>query len=541
MANLNPIFISKCSIPSCDNEPVMSCDCTIPKSFICEAHLYNHIRNGIMHENFTPVLPREKISICLSFLRDQKNILQESIKTVIDDYTKAMIKIKNELDQEIQNLTESQDKVNKIIANIHRNYLIPNRNINQEILKLEVDKCLDFLRSSDLVNREMKQQDERSMENSGSLTEEYQSNRDIKEEGKEEEKAEIHQIEIGMQEDANFTTNRQIVPDTQNNYQKLKRENFCLTTKNQKMLKEFILLYKDYLYYKKKSNNIHEGSEDEPSPRKIQKVKMNLCHSIFHWNTLLFFEDNTKTLLIKHFDIFLGGSERKVLEKKELVLQEPIGQHISMCQLPDEEVFCFGNCYDNNYTGLTFTVHSKNFTVHTLPKGTPIYKTSTCYYDGCVYAFGGERHGSKYINFAEKYNISEVKWHRIKDLPVPCSKCTVTAFNGNIYITGWNYDKVYLYNPAANDYSPKLELTAGLTKILFCKNTQIYVLQEKEVFIWNKDTDATTVIKIDQDWTTEISYKTLYGKNLYFACENGHCFKYNQKCLLTPAFTIFDN
>ncbi|CAG9321851.1 unnamed protein product [Blepharisma stoltei] len=80
-----------------------------------------------------------------------------------------------------------------------------------------------------------------------------------------------------------------------------------------------------------------------------------------------------------------------------LLPENNIDERISICQLPDNKLFCYGNTIGwADLSGITFIIN-ENYEVQVLPTGTPSLGCFGTYYKDCVYIFGCE--------FVERFNL----------------------------------------------------------------------------------------------------------------------------------------
>lgn len=113
-------------------------------------------------------------------------------------------------------------------------------------------------------------------------------------------------------------------------------------------------------------------------------------------NKILIFKQGTKIILSVNI-------ENLQVSDKNVNLPENIDSRICMCQIPDQNIFCFGNLLNTGkYTGISFII-DPNYRIKLLPRGFPCVGSGSIYYKGFVYVFGGFN-GSNLRN-AFKFNL----------------------------------------------------------------------------------------------------------------------------------------
>mmetsp|Transcript_10629 Transcript_10629/g.10660 ORF Transcript_10629/g.10660 Transcript_10629/m.10660 type:complete len:83 (+) Transcript_10629:691-939(+) len=80
-----------------------------------------------------------------------------------------------------------------------------------------------------------------------------------------------------------------------------------------------------------------------------------------------------------------------------------------MCVIPDEKIFCYGNCANGIFSGITFEISFYNGAIDKikdLKPGYPCLGAGIAYNNNYVYAFGGsDSYGE--ITHARKYSLND--------------------------------------------------------------------------------------------------------------------------------------
>lgn len=189
----------------------------------------------------------------------------------------------------------------------------------------------------------------------------------------------------------NLTYNADIKPDQDQKPEKLEAED------NKNVIKTEDHLKPDDHLIEEKQNIIsafnrsiindfkaEEKLEDLGMPRKIAKNSKDDRKALYH------FKDQLNEL--ERIDLY--NEDYDISSTEILNLPEIIDKHISMCLIKGKYIFCYGNKYHNNYTGLAFTVNKSDMKTVIKPYGNPCYQSRTIYFKQIVYAFGGiSQHG----------------------------------------------------------------------------------------------------------------------------------------------------
>jgi len=153
-----------------------------------------------------------------------------------------------------------------------------------------------------------------------------------------------------------------------------------------------------------------------------------------------------------------------------------ISNSMSLCQLPDNFIFCFGNVQNNTYSGLTFMMDDI-LNLELLSSGTPCIESGLTYYNNFIYAFGGyNRFGE--IDLAEKFSIIDLNWTKTEPLPAPSRGCSCLSFGDKLFISGINHNKLYVYDPIGSLYfTSPLKLIHGISRVMLAFKNNLILLE----------------------------------------------------------------
>mmetsp|Transcript_9508 Transcript_9508/g.9471 ORF Transcript_9508/g.9471 Transcript_9508/m.9471 type:complete len:131 (-) Transcript_9508:476-868(-) len=96
---------------------------------------------------------------------------------------------------------------------------------------------------------------------------------------------------------------------------------------------------------------------------------------------ILRFQERTSKIIITNLQTFS-------LKEQKLEIPEAMGIWSSMCLIPGNSHFCYGNYYNKECKGTAFII-SENKKIRKIPSGFPCNGAGTIYFQGSVYSFGG--------------------------------------------------------------------------------------------------------------------------------------------------------
>ncbi|CAG9325068.1 unnamed protein product [Blepharisma stoltei] len=128
-----------------------------------------------------------------------------------------------------------------------------------------------------------------------------------------------------------------------------------------------------------------------------------ICHLYTYSDSIFYFYGYSKEL--KEFNFI--SKQRKVYN---LDLRENIWNNISVCPLPNDRIFCYGNRANNSITGLTFIIE-KDKTISMLPEGKASCDSGSILYNNHIYSFGGV------LGVSVKFCLNKNTWKSCCQLP----------------------------------------------------------------------------------------------------------------------------
>ncbi|CAG9326604.1 unnamed protein product [Blepharisma stoltei] len=213
----------------------------------------------------------------------------------------------------------------------------------------------------------------------------------------------------------------------------------------------------------------------------------------------------------------------ETLSKSEspLYIQERISPFISMCRLPNSEVFCYGNG-----SGFTFTFNSQG-SFRQLWYGRPYYDSGCVYYNGNVYAFGGSS-GYRVVNRAYKFSLSKNQWSRLANMPAEFMLCSCAVLQHKIIISCSDGSRVY--DPEIDSYtelSPSSQINGLVVYVIrnrgyiFGSGGKIYESGVRNPYNWELSGNVTPLKN------TPFGYFGHYKDAFYFLLRDFCLYKFD--------------
>ncbi|CAG9310789.1 unnamed protein product [Blepharisma stoltei] len=171
----------------------------------------------------------------------------------------------------------------------------------------------------------------------------------------------------------------------------------------------------------------------------------------------------------KWTELWIYDTEESIKTTRLIDTPESLSNKTCVVQLPNSELFCFGNGPSSGFCCIIDLVTCR------VKKHLPYGRRSEClggvYYKGFVYIFGG---------WEAKFDLIESRWLKSERHLEASPGCSCVVFKEAILICGPFHNKVYKYDLAIESYSalnsPNLRLIAS--KLLFRGNSRIYLFQE---------------------------------------------------------------
>ncbi|CAG9325002.1 unnamed protein product [Blepharisma stoltei] len=110
-----------------------------------------------------------------------------------------------------------------------------------------------------------------------------------------------------------------------------------------------------------------------------------------------------------------SGKERM----KWLNVPERLDVGTSITQLPNGELFCYGN---STYSGITLIIDC-NFKYRLLPSGKPGWSSSAIYFNRNVYCFGGYDYHCQATYLSSRFDLIKKQWVNLAPMPQADFNC----------------------------------------------------------------------------------------------------------------------
>ncbi|CAG9316253.1 unnamed protein product [Blepharisma stoltei] len=196
-------------------------------------------------------------------------------------------------------------------------------------------------------------------------------------------------------------------------------------------------------------------------------------------------DDNYRTNLI------IYDTENQTEELKIIETPEPLNLFTCIAQLPNGNLFCFGN---GSCSGISLII-DENSRVRQLPSGTQCYSSSTIYFDHNIYCFGGYNECGEALTLSERFDLNENRWIKLSPLPQHDYWCHSIIFNRNILISGWNNKNVLIYSIDIESFSTipydfeayKIKILINSERMYLTEiNGSVYESEVSNEFVWRR-------------------------------------------------------
>ncbi|CAG9336094.1 unnamed protein product [Blepharisma stoltei] len=203
-------------------------------------------------------------------------------------------------------------------------------------------------------------------------------------------------------------------------------------------------------------------------------------------NTSLYLigEVNKKTSLI----VYNTEEEKENVKLLDTSLQ--LSDYTCIAQLPDNELFCFGNFPASGITSII----DRKLRVRILPSGTACSWSSAIYFNRNVYCFGGSDNTSRNLSLSERFNLDENRWIKLCPMPWADACCHSLIFNENVLIAGKFSWSIWLYSIATDSFSKipydfeyfaaKILINAGSLYLIESGKRKVYESEFGNEYVW---------------------------------------------------------
>lgn len=251
---------------------------------------------------------------------------------------------------------------------------------------------------------------------------------------------------------------------------------------------------------------------------------------------------NTQLSFFRHCTNQLVNLEIKDMNAslKSIEISESVRTSISICLLPDQTMFCYGNsilsrCLNEVHTGLAFSVDQNNhLKLH--KTGKENFYLNSVYHNGQIFAFGGVN------KLAERFDLYLDRWESCKDLPDGNYKNSFTCIVQNkLCVVGYHLNEVTLYDILNDSYEkiPNLALGGETTKCIFYDNQKAFLLEfpgkiyeTVDLIIWE------IVGSISVELSSVISYSVCYKSCFYIVSNQYQLLEFSTKTRILKLLKI---
>ncbi|CAG9325833.1 unnamed protein product [Blepharisma stoltei] len=277
-----------------------------------------------------------------------------------------------------------------------------------------------------------------------------------------------------------------------------------------------------YAKYTEKCNNISS---------KLELIISQCVDDIKYIYGIL--DDNEHQALLCIYD-----TENQRLNKIPIFTMEPLSSCILIIQLPNSELFCYGNSHhydsfvseDQSYeSGFSCILDLKTYSLKkVLPEGRECMRAGGIFYNQFVFVFGALNNGIA-LKLAEKFDLVENKWIELPPLPVEMYQTSCVIYDGEIWICGLSA-RLIKYDIEKSTYSTTLlPMEKENAKIIFIASSHIYIIEQSGIFQWTSNWSQVLRFNIDlkgniftiaSEFLLFISKNDLKGKINYYKFES---------------------
>ncbi|CAG9334789.1 unnamed protein product [Blepharisma stoltei] len=186
------------------------------------------------------------------------------------------------------------------------------------------------------------------------------------------------------------------------------------------------------------------------------------------------------------------------------------GIGISIAELPNGKLFCFGNY---PASGVTLII-DKDFKIQDLPSAALIKFSSAIYFKKNVYCFGGEDFKDTKLSLSRRFSLNVNRWFELPRMPNALYLCNCIIFDGNILISGALTRTLLLYSAYLNSFSViPYEFSVNWRKILVNAERRLYLIESMSGSIYESKIGSC------MDWTriadSTINFSPAQAYSLY--------------------------
>ncbi|CAG9317272.1 unnamed protein product [Blepharisma stoltei] len=483
---------SHCYKFACENKPTFLCHCAAKGCFICKNHLSEHIEDSSVSHNpkslYEKPDPDSKILIYSQLIQidESLGIIEHSI---IEQAAKFIQKVTDRMNRIIEKINLTRKECTNLILKIIETAEIYNEDGEIfKIMRLKPDQALlefDILKKEKIILPELN--------STIKLGNSFQTSLDL-----------IDSI-FRNSESSNMTEKNTSFNDTQ-------QTSLNITTENKQ---KYLQALKPFLSHIVGANFILEpsfsGNEEEKEQRESEK--------------LFYFKDQTKILA----SIDLSTMETS---EKSLSIPEEMCTTTSMCLLPYNSIFCYGNWQlsqhkQKPFSGIAFIIDCKQ-NVLRCQDGYPCINAGSIYHNGEIYIFGGN--DGKDLDIVRSFNLKEKKWMPRGSMLSPSSTCSCEFFQGKIYVAGWNHSKIHSFCPYTGFHDTlDLSIVQRTNKVILASEERLYLIESNGVIYesWVNDLSNWMSVGIFEDkGRYSNSYKYVGQKSAFFMI-SGVLFKFD--------------
>ncbi|OMJ71532.1 hypothetical protein SteCoe_30237 [Stentor coeruleus] len=161
----------------------------------------------------------------------------------------------------------------------------------------------------------------------------------------------------------------------------------------------------------------------------------------------------------------------------------PGRMHLLCCNLPSGLIFCGGGRYhDDEYSNEFFIIDPYELIIVHKTTGMIVDDLSGClYYNNYVYIFGSFVNKT-YSSECTRFDINMKIFSRVAELPSPTTVSSSIFYDGNIILSAYSSNCVYVYCPVTNSYNKFMwSFRNNLTKNFLIYKEKIFLFYDGKI------------------------------------------------------------
>jgi len=199
------------------------------------------------------------------------------------------------------------------------------------------------------------------------------------------------------------------------------------------------------------------------------------------------------------------------------------------CLLPDDKLFLAGVSFFGISKSYQLDLRTLEFQELPFPDP-PIYGSTAVYYNSSIYFFGGFRiHYRGASKNCCRFDLQTQMWKSFASLPESLNHSSSVVFEGCLFITANNTDKVFKYQVRTDTYTSVLSGLGWGFKLL-CRSDEELLLLKDYAFCESKNTQNWEMGFLEFTFSCQVQCAPRkYFSKVYFVTDQLYAFSYVNK------------